>query len=274
MPEKLQLVNWVSLLQARWQRLVEMARTPLNTPRRLYLTGFALVILGIVQGGLTSTFGAVVGLAGLGAICVGFLKEIWAKIKSLLTSSIAHRVAAALGSVVITLPCYILANHSVNLITGLAPDSFPFSITFLAISYALPVVLTTGALILGGYSAGQFLVLTWYGIRGYLGMATTIFSGERPKANMKRDLVHASRVFAAITLIGVAFYFVALYDQAEETLQQIRSEVVVYADYYPRSPCRNVVAQERVAFLKDGKISVATRKAGKWHFRFANCEAS
>lgn len=273
MHEQLQRANWASSLQAQWQRLVEMTRKPLNTPRRLYLTGFSLVILGLVQGGFTGTFGAVVGLAGLGAICVGFFKEIWAKVKSLLTSSIAHRVAAALGGVMITLPCYIMAHHSVNRITGLAPDSFPFSVTFLAISYALPVVLTTGALILGVYSIGQLLALTWYSIRAQLGVVTTIFSIEQPKADMERDLVHSSRAIAAITLMGMAFYFVALYDQAEETLQQIRSEIVVYADYYPRSPCRNVTAQERVAFLKDGKILVATRKAGKWHFRLANCEA-
>ena len=267
-------MNGLSWLQARGERLAEIARTPLNTPRHLYLTGFALVVLGLVQGGFTGTVWTITWVVGLSIICVGFIQEIWAKIKALLTPAVARAVILALGSTVVTLPSYIWAHQSVNHITGLAPESFPLSVSALAIGYVLPVALMTGALILGAYAFWQVLVLAWYSMRMQLGMITRLFSIAPSTINRERELLHVSRMIAAITLMAVLIYFSDLHDQAEETLQQIRTEVVVHVDYYPRSPCRNVAAQERVAFLKDGKISVATRQAGQWHFRLDSCEAA
>ena len=264
--------DWVGFLRERGQRAAEIARTPLNTPRRLYLTGFILTIVGFFQGGLIEPFWRVVMVSGLGVMCVGFLQEIWTKSKALLASSTAHKVVGALGGVVITLPCYILAHQSVNRITGLSPEPFTYSTSLLAIGYALPVILTTGAVLLGGYSLWQFLVFAWSSLRSSAGVFAVLFWGEPPKTDKEQDLLHISRMIAAFTLMGVSFYAVNLHDQAEETLQQCRAGIVVSADYYSRSPCRNVAAHERVAFLKDGKISVATRQAGRWRFRLASCE--
>ena len=100
------------------------------------------------------------------------------------------------------------------------------------------------------------------------------FLGTPSPTNKEPELLHVSRTFAAGILIAVFIFFTGLYGQTEETLQQIRKELIVYVDYYPRSPCSNVTAQERVAFLKDGKISVATRKTGGWDFRYVSCEAT
>lgn len=266
--------DWVGFLRERGQYAAEIARTPLNTPRRLYLTGFVLAIVGLFQGGLIEPFWRVVMVSGLGTICIGFLQEIWAKSKALFASSTAHKVVGALGGMVITLPCYILAHQSVNRITGLSPEPFTYSTSLLAIGYALPVILTIGAVLLGGYSFWQLLVLAGHSMRTSVGMVAVVFSGELPKANKERELLYGARTLAASILMGVSLYAVNLHDQAEETLQQIRAEVVVNADYYPRSPCRNVAAHERVAFLKDGKISVASRQAGRWRFRLARCEGA
>lgn len=267
-------MNWMRWLQARWQRLIAIARTPLDTPRRLYLTGFALAILGIVQGGLTGTFGGVVWVAGLGIICVGFIKEIWAKIKALLTPSVARAVGVALGSTVVTLPSYIWAHQSVNQITGLSPESFPLSVSALAVAYAVPVALMIGALILSVYAIWPALVLMWYSIRPQLGMLTMFLLIAPPKIDQEQGLLHISRIIAAITLAIMFIYFVDPHNQVKEILKQIRIAIVVGSDYYPHSPCRNVTAQERVAFLKDGKISVATPQAGQWHFRLDSCQAA
>lgn len=266
--------DWAGFLRERGQRAAEIARTPLNTPRRLYLTGFILAIVGFFQGGLIEPFWRVVMVSGLGVMCVGFLQEIWTKSKALLASSTAHKVVGALGGVVITLPCYILAHQSVNRITGLSPEPFTYSTSLLAIGYALPVILTTGAVLLGGYSLWQLLVLVWHSMRTSIGTVAVVFSGKPPKADKERELLYFARTVAAFTLMGMSFYAVNLHDQAEETLQRIRTEVVVSADYYSRSPCRNVAAHERVAFLKGGKISVATREAGRWRFRLASCEVA
>lgn len=264
--------DWIGFLRERGQRLADIGRTPLNTPFRFYLTGFVLVIMGAVLGGFIDPFWYVVLAFGLGMICIGFLQELWAKVKALLASSTAHKVLGAFGSVVIALPCYILANQSVNQITGLSPEPFTYSISLLAISYALPVMLTASAVLLVGYSCWQLLTLTWRAMRTHIGMFAVIFSGELPKMEKERDFLSESRTLAAVTLMGVSFYATDLYNQAEETLQQIRAAIVVGADYYPRSPCDNVAGHERVAFLKDGKISVATRAAGRWSFRLVTCE--
>ena len=136
------------------------------------------------------------------------------------------------------------------------------------------LVLTAGALTLSVYSLWQMLVFFWYSMRTSAWTFIAFFSWKPPKANMERELLHLSRIIAAVTLIVVSRYLVNFHDQAEETLQQIRSEIVVKVDYYPRSPCRNVSAQERVAFLKGGKISVATREAGRWHFRLVSCQVA
>ena len=266
-------MNWMGWLQGRWQRLVEIAKTPLDTPQLLYLTGIVLVVLGLVQSGFTGTLWTVVGVAGLGAICVGFLMEVWAKIKTLLTSSIARNVAVVLGGAVITFPSYILAHHSVNQITGLVPDAFPFSIPLLAAIYVPLMVLIATTAILEAYLLWQILVFFVFIMRALLKRIMMFFLGTPPPTNTGLELLHVSRMIAAGILIAVFIFFTDLYGQAEETLQQIRKELIVYVDYYPRSPCSNVTAQERVAFLKDDKISVATRKVGGWDFRLANCEA-
>ena len=264
-------MNWMGWLQGRWQRLAEIAKTPLNTPRRLYLAGFTLVVLGLIQSRFTGVFGTVVGGAGLGAICVGFLMEVWVKIKALLTSSIARNVAVALGGAVITFPSYILAHHSVNQITGLVPDAFPFSIPLIAAVYWPLVLFIAVTAILGTYLLWQILVFFVYGMRAMLEMIMMPFLGTPPPTNTELELLHISRMIAALTLVSVFIPFSGLYDRAE--LQQFCKGLIVYADYYSRSPCSNVTAQERVAFLKDDKISVATRKVGGWDFRLANCEA-
>ena len=264
--------DWMGVVRERGQRAAEIARTPLNTPRRLYLTGFVLALAGFLLGGLIDPFWRVVLVSGLGVICVGFLQEIWTKTQALLASSTAHKVVGALGGVVISLPCYILAHQSVNRITGLSPESFPYSTTLLAIAYALPVILTAAAVLLGGYSILQMLFFIWHWMRTNLGGLAVLFSMEPSKANKVQSLLHVSRMIAAFTLMFVFFHAVDRHDQAEATLQPIRTEVVVHADYYSRSPCRNVAAHERVAFLKDGKISIATREAGRWRFRLADCK--
>ena len=264
-------MNWTGWLQGGWQRLAEIAKTPLNTPRRLYLAGFTLAVLGGFQSGFTGAFWTMVG-AGLGAICVGFLMEVWAKIKTLLTSSIARNVAVALGGAVITFPSYILAHHSVNRITGLAPDAFPFSIPLIAAVYWPLVLLIAVTVILGAYFLWQVLGFFVYGMQALLEMIMMPFLGTPLPTSKERELLHVSRMIAAITLISVFGSFSGLYDQSE-TWQQFRKELIVDVDYYPRSPCSNVTAQERVAFLKEDKISVATRKTGGWDFRLANCEA-
>ena len=266
--------DWLSFLRERGQRLAEIAKRPLNTPRRLYLTGFVLVVVSFFMGGLIDTFWSVVGMAGLGVICVGFLKEIWEKAKTLLASSIAHKVLGVLIAGAVTLPCYSQAHQAVNRITGLSPESFPFSLSFLAMGYAPPMVLTVGMLILSVYSSWQILVFSWHALRPSVWPIVTLFSRKPTKAEIEIELLHVSRIIAAFTLIAVSSHLINFYDQADETLQQIRSEIVVHADYYPRSPCRNISAQERVAFLKDGKISVATHKAGRWNFRLASCETA
>ena len=112
----------------------------------------------------------------------------------------------ALGGMVITLPCYSMAHQAINRITGLSPEFFPYSTSFLAIGYALPVILTVGALILGVYSFWQVLVLAWSGMRVHIGMFTVLFSGELPKVDKGRELLHSSRVIAAVTLMGVSSY--------------------------------------------------------------------
>lgn len=91
---------------------------------------------------------------------------------------------------------------------------------------------------------------------------------------MEKDaaLFHSARLVAAVTL-GFGFGALAeVHQQAEATLKQLRTEVVVHADYYAHSPCRNVTGDARVAFLKDGTISVATRERRGWRFEVRHCE--
>ena len=176
--------DWLIFLQGQGQRLAEIAKRPLNTPRRLYLTGFVLVVVSFFMGGLIDTFWAVVGIAGLGAICVGFLKEIWEKAKTLLASSIAHKVLGVLIAGAVTLPCYSQAHQAVNRITGLSPESFPFSLSFLAMGYAPPMVLTVGMLILSVYSSWQILVFSWHAIRPSAWPIVAFFSRKPTKAEV------------------------------------------------------------------------------------------
>lgn len=268
-------MNELKGLQAQGQQLVEFASTPLDTPQRLYLAGFVLIAFGLIQTWVTGTAWTVIWVAGLGAICIGFIQEVGSKIKALWALSLMPKVAAVLWSAVIAFPSYLLAHQSVNSITGIAPEAFPFSVPVLASFYALLVVPMTGAFILGIYSLWTVLVLTGYGIRAQFGTIPGLFFKPKRPINPNSIVWHGSRLIAAITLMSVLLHFTGLYEQAEETtLKQIRTEIIVAVDYYPRSPCRNVAAQERVAFLKDGKISVATRKTGGWDFRYVSCEAT
>jgi hypothetical protein len=97
-----------------------------------------------------------------------------------------------------------------------------------------------------------------------------IFAIKQPITNWEQVLIPVSRISAAFTLAAMFSYIVDIHNQAE-TLQNIRIEIVVGVEYYSRSPCQNVTTKERVAFLKDGKILVATHKEGQWNFRHDSC---
>jgi len=264
----------MTFVQGRWQCLYELARTPVDTPRRFYLAGLTLVILGLVQAWFTDIlWWATIAAPGLGVICIGFLHDAWTRTKALWASSTAHMVAGVLIGAVITMPCYLFAHHAVNRITGLSPESFPFSVTLLAIGYGPLVVTIASTVLLGIYSAWQLLMLAWHAVHLLLRTwVSVLLTGDPPLVEKDAMLFHFARTAAAfILLLGFAA-LVDVHERAEAMLERLRTEAVVHADYYSRSPCHNIAAGARVAFLKEGRISVATRDAQGWRFGIARCE--
>jgi hypothetical protein len=231
-------------------------------------------MLGLAQGWFTETvWWGTIAAAGCGVIVIGFLHDLWVKTKALWASSAAHKVGGMLIGAVITLPCYLAAHHAVNRITGLAPESFPFSLTLLAIGYGPLVVLVAGVVIFGAYSVWQLLAIVLHSARTQLRLwPSLLLKGEFPLVEKDAALFHFARLVAAVTLWLGFGALAEVHQQAEATLERLRTEVVVHADYYAHSPCRNVTGAARVAFLKDGTISVATRELRGWRFGVRRCE--
>jgi len=52
-------------------------------------------------------------------------------------------------------------------------------------------------------------------------------------------------------------------------------KVILYSDYYEKHTCKDVAENSRVAFLKDGSISIATQNyLRKWTFETQKCTKS
>lgn len=262
------------LAKVYWQAFLQNAQKQTNTPRRWYLVGFVLMVLGVVLAVISDAQWSmpVISGIGIGAVCIGFLSELISIIRSLWSSSLAHKIAGTIVAAVLVPSCYIVARHVINEITSLAPEQFASSTPFIALIYAPLVVLKTCVRGFIAFAILMIFVLMWQQAQALIQKFASPFTKTPPRNNDEQVFFNVSRFIAAIALAAISWTSAGVYEDMNDVLRTVAKETLVYADYYERSNCTNVGRSERVAFLKDGNISVATPQYLSWKFSVKQCE--
>lgn len=263
-------------------RLVKFLEIPINSTKSFYVVGGFIILTGIFVYKYSTRLSTTMIIIGATLFCAGFLLYLFNQFKKIWLNSelgnIYRVMIGALLSTLISLPSFCLAAHAVNRVTGLPPDNFTSSITFLSVIYLPYMTAFIGIILLIAYlswllSSAALLTVTCHFRGAILSMLISPEKAFKNDTISNKDItLLAGHCLSAMLLVGFLIMLMQLYSSHRENLQKMTSYIVVMLDYYERSHCSNVKEGDLVAFLKEGTISVAHLEPTDLTFTFEHRE--
>lgn len=255
----------------------------ISTPKQLYAASFITFML---AGGLTyiqAQIAQAIIIMSIMFLCLGFFLELYQQLKLIFKNNSFGKPVSALiisfVSAVIFFIATIIANHQVNLSTGLPPEYLDFSPRILATIYFLYVSLNVMIFLLGVYIIYSFTVKLPISLilQFSKDLSKSILNQERfastPLSKSNQNIFY--RLVASILILSSLCY-VGMYLTEEHNTPSIKAAktfIIVSIDYYSKSTCSLIPEKSRSLKLSDNIYSVATKSDSGWDFTTVNCGA-
>lgn len=248
------------------------ATISLTEPRQFYLIGLFISVIGLFSIIIEPYISYFLFGASLFLFCWAYLIEIIRYIKKIWMYDINKKLIPAIAGIAITLPCYISANQITNNITGEDPSNFDSSIAVLSILLLPKIILITGICVFFLATILHFVFVLKEMLFDTIKSFSFMLLFNRIR---KRELGFEpmfARIFASGVFIFIFTTLFSIYEENKGNYLPVFENIIIQTDYYEKSPCKNTPKNSRIAFLNDGRVSVATTtKPFHWSFYSQKC---
>lgn len=194
----------------------------------------------------------------LASIASGYCIEGFNWVQKKWTRPVGKFIVSGLTAVISAL-CLFYARHELNALTHVDPDPFDMATAIFTIIY-LPLVILA---LVGTLVMGSSIIASLYAYR-----SGKLELGRKLPPN---KLVWC-RLFGGPALAFVLMIPSGFVDQYRDGFDQLKRWSLAITSYYANSDCDNVTENQRVAFLGDNRISIASHNGKLWTFQTTKCE--
>ena len=258
------------------KRIENLLVQPLTEPQHFYYTAFYFLIFGILSPGISIFFSLFLLCISLVLFCWGYAIDTYHFIKKIWESDFNKKALGAISGIIITLPSYIMANQTINQVTSVSPNNLDSSVAVISLMLIPKVTLIAGMGIFFAATIWQFIYTMKMFTSEYTKwFASIILFKEHKIENHEKEAMVFPRIVGGITLIVILGFLSEKYEENKLNLYPFFESIIVYSDYYEKHSCIGIKANSRIAFLKDGRISIATKDyLHNWSFKTGKCVTS
>ncbi len=249
----------------------QLLTQPPTKPKHFYflavffiITGGFLVNISLFGFEYLSSVGSIFFCWGYAIDTLSFIKEKWA-------SDFNKKAVKIIASVVIAVPSYAMANQAINKITSLPPGNFDTSAALLSFLLVPKIIIIACIAIFFIATLWQLILMIKQFLSSYsqMIMMPLLYNKTfKPEKNENEFLI-MPRIVGGFIFIFLFSTLAESYEENQDTWSLVFENIIIHTDYYEKSHCKNIAPDNRVAFLKDGGISVATQES-TWHWSIDN----
>jgi len=262
----------MDFLKSLEKELINLFNTSISTPRHLYLIGFMLLLFSLFVLSISSNAGKAFFYIALTMTCIGFVLEAFIKARNYGLFTFNKSLITGLIGFLFSYPCYIMANHTVNQVTSLSPEHFFFAVIVVAFIYTIKAIWIGCILVLGLFAIYQMASTAIEGLLLNIRNFVSLMHPDLKNNNKIKNPLVLPRFIATISLIAVFSNIADLYEAKKDELYLSPQNIVLLTNYYESNSCSNIKLGEKVAFLKNNKVSVATNINNEWVFELRTCQ--
>lgn len=249
----------------------QLLNQPPTKPKHFYFLAVFFIIAGAFFANISLFTFEYLNIVGFAFFCWGYAIDTLGFIKGKWASDFNKKTLTVIAGLVISVPSYAMANQAINKITSLPPGNFDTSAALLSFLLIPQISIISCIAIFFIATLWQLALMIKQFLSNYVKIITmTLLYNKtfKPEKN-ENELLIMPRVIGGFIFIFLFSTLAEAYEDNQHTWSLVFENIIIYTDYYEKSPCKNIAPDSRIAFLKDGGISVATKES-TWHWSFDN----